>query len=153
MSVTSAVLVFVLTCLVGCSSDVSEDLPPVREPEILAAPVACVAAPPPPPFLEPVARPLDPISCFPKHWHRTVPAELSVVDGVVKAVRFYDQCEGREVELPPEVAACMASVLRTWRYPMAELPCPGHALAWTEYVSVRPPSPGSSARTCADGTP
>jgi hypothetical protein len=93
----TAMSAFVVAYLAKCSTTMDERLPPVKEPRIFSAPVPCVAPPPPPPFQEPVAMPSDPTACFPKAWLRAVPVELSVVDGVVKGVRFYDQCEGKEV--------------------------------------------------------
>lgn len=137
-----------VTLLIACAAVNDEPLPSVHQPSIFEAQPACVAPPPPPPFQEPTEKPSDPRACLPKSWaNRALPVEIAVVNGVVREVRFYDQCEGRAVQVEASIRECIQSSLGTWRYATGP-PCPGHDAKWTEYLSLRRPSADGRQQGC-----
>jgi hypothetical protein len=141
-------LVLGLPLATRCATTSDEPLPAVREPAILEAQEACVAPPPPPPFQEPVEKPTDLRACLPRSWgSRTLPVEMTVVNGRVQEFRFYDQCEGRLIPVEPSLRACIASSLNTWRYATGP-PCPGHDYTWTEFLVLQPLSPEGGKQGC-----
>lgn len=133
---------------VGCVKANDEPLPIVREPAIFDPQLPCTAPPPPPPFQEPAEKPSDPRACLTKSWdNRALPVEMTVVNGLVKEIRFYNQCEGKLVRVEASVRACVESSLKTWRYSVGPL-CPGHDTTWTEFVSLRPLSADGRMQGC-----
>jgi hypothetical protein len=138
-----------LALAVACSRGDDEPFPPVREVGLFEPQTPCIAALPPSPFEGPAEKPSDPRTCLGKAWNkRTLPAELTVVNGVVQEVRFYSQCEGKVVQVEPAARECAEASLKTWRYKMVGPLCPGHDSTWTEVVFLRPSSAGRGAGGC-----
>jgi hypothetical protein len=137
----SSRLAFLVLVAVGCATVQDEELPMVRPvSSLFDAPEACVAPPPPAPFQEALEGASDPEDCLSRAWRdRALPLVMTIVDGRVRAFRFYDQCQGKVVQVDSSVRECIATSLRTWRFRF-DGPCPGHQAVWTEYRYLRPPS-------------
>jgi hypothetical protein len=150
---TLALLTSCLALFVGCDTTEEEPLPAVREAAIFQPQAPCIAPLPPLPFQEPAEQLSDPRACLGESWRkRTLPVELTVVNGIVKDVRFYSQCEGKAVRVERSARACLEASFKTWRYKTVGPPCPGHDTTWTAFVSLRPPSGDRGAQGCgADG--
>jgi hypothetical protein len=130
-------LILLVVLAAACTMWQEEPLPQVKRPALFEPPVACVAAPPLPPFPNPVSRPSDPQDCLPVSWgDGELPIELTIVDGRVRALRFYEPCSGRVIPVEVSIRRCIESSLSTWNY-STELPCPGHESVSTSYLFLR----------------
>jgi hypothetical protein len=151
-------LVLFVLLATGCAIGPEEPLPPVGRPALFEPPAACVAAPPLPPFPNPVSRPSDPLECLPVSWgDRELPIELTIVDGRVRAIRFYEPCSGRVIPVEASIRGCIESSLSTWSYSV-EPPCPGHESVSTSYLFLqrlvgRPKPVDVDAAPCAPSRP
>jgi hypothetical protein len=145
-------LALLLALAAGCSMGREEPLPRVQRPALFEPPPVCVAAPPLPPFPNPVEVPSNPRECLPTSWgDRELPIELTIVDGRVREFRFYEPCSGQLIPVEASIRQCIQSSLSTWSY-SAEPPCPGHESISTSFLILRRPS-GGGAPVSDDASP